>query len=100
MLYTLHKANPKLRSAIIKNSNNELIKALSEISLNMLRGNIDHTQAIRQKLKKYKSKIRCLPRSKGSVKANRNILVQQGGFLPVLLGSILSGVIGSLLQNV
>lgn len=99
LLYSLYKAEPKLRSAIIKNSTPNLIKTLSEISLNTLKGNIEHTPEIRKKLKKYKKKIRCLACSKQSTSSKRRILVQKGGFLPLLIGSVLSGIIGELLQK-
>lgn len=99
LLYALHKAKPQMRKAIIRNSNSGLIKTLAEISLNTLKGNIEQTPDSKKKLKKYKRGLRCLACSKRSVLNKRNILVQQGGFLPVLLGSLLSGIIGKLLEN-
>lgn len=99
LLYTLRKADPKLRNAIIKNSNTNFIKTLSEMSLNLLNGNVEHSPQMKNRMKKYKKKLRCLACSKRSIKAKRNILVQKGGFLPALIGSILSGIIGQLLQN-
>lgn len=99
LLYTLRKADPRLRKAIIKNSNSDFIKTLSEISLNLLNGNVEHTPHLKNQLKKYKKNLRCLACSKRSIKSKRNILVQKGGFIPILLGSILSGLIGQLLQN-
>lgn len=99
MLYTLLKADPRLRNAIIKNSKDNFIKTLSEISLNILKGNTNQQPHMIKKLKKYKKKLRCLACSKRSIKAKRNILVQRGGFLPALLGTLLSGIIGTLLQR-
>lgn len=98
-LYALHRADPKLRNAMIKNSKPDLIKALAEISFNTLNGNVQHSQMLRNKLKKYKSKLRCLACSKRSIKAKRNILVQKGGFLPLLISTILSGIVGTLLNK-
>lgn len=99
LLYSLYKANPNLRKAIIKHSNPGLIKAISEISLNTLKGNIATTPASKRKLQKYKNKLRCLACRKRSLNSKRRILVQEGGFLPTLIGTLLSGIIGSLLQK-
>lgn len=99
ILYTLNKAKPKLRKAIIKNSDDALIKALSEISLNTLNGNLELTGGAKNKLKKYKRKLRCIACPKRKLKSKRNILVQEGGFLPVLISSLLSSVIGALLEK-
>lgn len=99
LLYALHKADPHLRKAIIQKSNQSLIKALSEISLNTLKGNIEQTPSSKRKLKKYKNKLRCLACPKRSIINKRKILVQEGGFLPILLGSLLSEIIGKLLES-
>lgn len=99
LLYSLYKANPQLRKAIINHSKPDLIKTLSEISLNTLRGNIAHTPSTRKKLEKYKNKLRCMACRNRSIKAKRRILNQQGGFLPTLIGTLLSGIIGTLLQK-
>lgn len=85
ILYALYKADPKLRKAIIKHSKDNLIKALAEISLNTLKGNIQHTPYIFKKLRTYKKKLRAMACPQQSIKAKRKILVQTGGFLPTLI---------------
>lgn len=93
------KTNPKIRKAIIKYGDKELINTISEIALNVLNGNGKINNKSKQKLSYYKKQIRCIACSKRSVQSKRKILLQKGGFLPILIGSILSGVIGSLLNN-
>lgn len=99
MLYVLRNAKPSLRRAIIKNAEPEVIKTLCEITLNTLKGNHMPHGKIYNSLCKYKKSMRKLIHAKRSTPKQRNILVQQGGFLPVLLGSVLSGVIGSLIEK-
>lgn len=77
----------------------ETIKALSEISLNTLKGTISVDRKSKNILNKYKNCLRKLACPKTSVKAKRDILVQKGGFLPTLIGVVLSSVLGSLLQQ-
>lgn len=98
ILYALRNAKPKLRSAIIKNCGNEVINTLSEISLNVLKGNVANSTKTKNKLKKYKKQLRCLSCSKRGVNSKRNILIQRGGLLPALLGAVLSAIVGKMLS--
>lgn len=93
------KASPKLRKAIIKFGDSELIKTICEIALNTVNGNNPICNKTKKKLKRYKNDIRGLASSKRSEKSKRKILMQKGGFLPILIGSVLSGIIGSLLEK-
>lgn len=100
MLYVLKTNNRKLRKAILENVNDDFIKTLTEIIFNTLNGNTtlkpkDHTI-----LTRYKKELRLLSKSNGSVKSKRKVLIQKGGFLPVLLSSLLAGFIGKLIENV
>lgn len=99
ILHVLSKSTPKLRKAILKNSDSELIRTICEICLNTLKGNSQISNPYREQLKKYKTTIRKLGTSKLPLTARRNILIQKGGFLPVLLRSLLSGIIGNLLKK-
>lgn len=99
MLFVLQKVSPKLRKIILQNVNVEIIKTLCEISINTLNGNNRICKKYSNCLKKYKTHLRRLACPKQSLKSKRNILVQSGGFLPALLGSLLSGVIGTLIEK-
>lgn len=99
ILHVLSKSNSKLRKAILNNSDADLIRTICEICLNTLRGNTQISKTHRNELKKYKTTIRSLGTSKLPLAARRNILVQKGGFLPLLLRTLLSGVIGKLLKK-
>lgn len=88
-----------MRAAIIKNVDPEVIKTLCEISHNTLNGNNKICGATKNKMKCYKRVLRQLDCSKRSVASKRKILIQKGGFLPALIGSLLSGVIGAYLNK-
>lgn len=93
------KAKPKLRNAIISNSDDDFIKTLAEISLNTLNGNNPIDNKTKNKLRCYKRVIRKLACSKRCNKSKRKLIIQKGGFLPMLIGTILSGVIGALFNK-
>lgn len=86
-----------MMKAILKTGDARLINTICEIAYNLLRGNVKITAKKRAFLEKYKRDLRCLSCSKRPVTSKRKLLVQKGsGFLPVLLGTILSGVASTL----
>lgn len=101
ILYLLQTADPKLFKAIIKNSNPELIKVICEIIFNILRGNVQLNANIVEKLRNYKKSLRCIACRKHSLSTKRRILIQKGGgaFLPIIIGSVLSGLTTSLIDK-
>lgn len=100
ILHVLKNANPRLRKTIIKESTPEVIKTLCEICQNTLNGNAKISLPTKNRLKKYKKTIRNLMSPKLNLSSKRKILIQKGGFLPILLASLLSGAIGKLIDSV
>lgn len=94
----LSKAKPKQRVAILQNADKELILCLCECALNILNGNVPLKQHDFDKLRKHQTQLRNLAVPKASLKDRRDILMQQGGFLPALLAPIL-GIAGQLLVD-
>ena len=100
MLFVLKNASPKLRKSILVAAPDELIKAIYEIVYNVLSGNHKIKNKTKAELKKYKNYLRKLVNPSQSLTVKRKVLVQQGGsFLPFLLSSVLSGIIGKILQQ-
>ena len=99
MLYVLKNSKSKLRKSILKEATPELIKTLCEICTNTLQGNIEIPQKSKNHLKKYKRTLRQLSLTKANLPPKRKLLIQKGGFLPVLLGTILSGVLGQIIEK-
>lgn len=86
--------------AILKHADPGLITSLSEIAYNLLIGNVKISGKKRAFLEKYKRDLRCLACSKRPLVSKRKLLVQRGaGFLPMLLGLILSGVASTLVDK-
>jgi hypothetical protein len=99
MLQVLRKSNPKLRKILLRNCDPEIIKTICEIAINTLNGNIKVSKNNFAEFKKHKIFLRKLACPKSSLKSKRKIIVQKGGFLPALLGTVISGVIGNLLSK-
>lgn len=96
LLSALHTLKPKYKIALLKSCNEDEINCICECVHNVLQGKVPLEENNKKKLKKYKSVLRKLVR-KGTNKIRKNILVQKGGaFLPIILGSILSALLGSL----
>ena len=98
-LHVLRDAKPQARRALLASADDDLIKAIVECAINTLNGNHKLTRDQKSKLHKYKSRLRALVNPKVSFKNKRKLLIQKGGFIVPLLTSILSGVIGALINN-
>jgi len=90
-LQVLKTADPKLRKAILANCKSELVKTLSECSLNLLRGNVKLTPYQKRKLRKHRVHLRKLADKRVSL-TSKEAIVQRGGFLLPLLGAVLSTI--------
>jgi hypothetical protein len=88
-LQVLKTADPKLRKAILANCKSELLKTLSECSLNLLRGNVKLTSCQKTKLRKQKALLRKLADKRVPLSTKKKSIVQRGGFLLPLLGAVL-----------
>jgi len=75
------------------------MKAIVDCAINTLNGSHKINKEEKNKLSKYKNRLRALIDPKISFKSKRKILIQKGGFIVPLLTSILSGVIGTLISN-
>ena len=85
----------KLKSAKEKNKlinkvNNCVIKAIAEISHNCLIGNVPLSSCNYKKLRKYKNILRKIANKKLSLESKRKIIKQKGGFLNILIPSVLA----------
>lgn len=99
LLTVLAKATPKLRRAILKSCNRELLKTIFEVTLNVLRGVVPINDKQKKKLRRYKTVLRTLADKKVSIKKKQESLNQTGGnFLPFLIPPVLS-VLASLISK-
>lgn len=89
--------NARQRKSIIGLASKDEILALTECCINILNGNVNLTDSERKSLRKHRKYIREIS-NKIPISRKRKILVQSGGFLPLLLApllSILSSVAGA-----
>jgi hypothetical protein len=84
---------------LLESASDELIKAIVECAINTLNGNPKLSKEEKGKLNKFKKRLRALVDPKFSFKRKSKLIVQKGGFIVPLLTSILSGVIGALINN-
>lgn len=97
-LQYLCKCDKNVANAIVKHGKPDLINCFSEISTNVLNGNVKLSQAQKNKLSKYKNYIRKLA-TKSTSQATKKRILQQGGFIGALLSPLLKGVIGPMLTG-
>ena len=98
-LQVLVKSKPKLRKLLINNVPEEVITAICECSLNLLKGVIPLTPGQKRRLARHKTHLRALVDKRVSRKRKRASLNQKGGvLLSALLPPVLT-VLGSLLTS-
>ena len=66
---------------------------MSECTINLLKGNIPLSKTQYDKFYKCKDVIRTLANRKNSLKAKKEVIIQRGGFLNVLLPLALTAII-------
>ena len=93
LLKVLVDASPKLKKAIIKHAPTDLVTAISEIVLNLIKGVIKLTA---HQKKRLSERAPCSSKKKVSLGKKRKILVQKGGSAAV---SILVPLALSLLSS-
>jgi len=98
-LHVLKDAKPQARGVLLASAGDDLIKAIVECAINTLNGNHKLNKEYKNKLSKYKNRLCTLTDPNISFKSKRKLLIQKGGYIVPLLTSILSGVIGTLINN-
>ena len=93
-LKVLAKCNTKQRKALLQHISLELLKCLCECCLNVLKGNVSLSASQKRQLGRHRRVLRSMADRKTPNKRKRQLLLQKGGFLPALLGPILSTLAG------
>ena len=87
-LCSCFKSTGKQRKDMIAHANKGQMEAISEVALNLLKGNMLVPTPSFKRLKPHKSKLLYLTRKKPSLKRKKEVLNQKGGFLPALASLI------------
>jgi hypothetical protein len=100
-LQILKTARKPMRNALINNAPKDLILCLCDCAHNFLNGNIPFTEEEIEKLVRYQHILRYLASTtkRENIEDKKQLLSQNGGFLPLLLTPILS-TLGTLLAEV
>lgn len=93
------KAPKPLQKAILEKMPPDAIKAIKEICSNLLHGNLQLNKNTQKQLTRYKSAIRSVASARSVKEQRKKLLNQKGGFVPVLVGALLSSVVGKLLDK-
>ena|ERR1700712_2868692 len=102
-LEALAKVRGKKREIFISKAKNCIINAVSELAKNCLHGNINLNECQFDKLKKYQNILRKINTKKTSIKKRRELMIQNGGFLPLLIPpalSVIAGLVGNELSKI
>ena len=91
LLKVLGECKAKIRRAMLKNADKELIESICHCVYNLLKGNIILTTSEKQNLVKYKKVLREQVQ-KSSVNHKKRILIQKGGFLEFLIPAAITGI--------
>ena len=98
VLEYLKSLNNKDQKSFIQGASPELLKTISEICLNLIKGSIEISKEDINKLRKYKKQILTLSEKKHSIKTRKKLCSQRGGFLPTLIGLTLPGIITAIIS--
>ena len=98
LLKVLVDATPKLKKAIIKHAPTDLVTAISEIVLNLIKGVIKLTAHQKKRLSRYKKELLALAKKKVSLGKKRKILVQKGGGVVSILVPLALSLLSSKLK--
>ena len=98
LLQVLVDATPKLKKAIIKHAPPDLVTAISEIVLNLIKGVIKFTAHQKKRLSRYKKELLALAKKKVSLGKKRKILVQKGGGVVSILVPLALSLLSSKLK--
>jgi hypothetical protein len=98
-LQVLKSAKPKLKRAIIQNSDKELIHAINECALNVLRGNCPLSTCNKIKLRKHRRSLRKVTDKAIPLVTKKKVIIQRGGFLIPLLTAVLPTIASLLFRR-
>jgi len=88
-LHVLKDARPKLRRAILANSDKELVNSVGKCALNVLQGNVKLSNCKKRKLRKFRRQLRTVADSHMPLARKKKLIIQSGGVLVPLLSVVL-----------
>ena len=97
-LITLQNLKPKQRKALLASLSKEQIKAIEEVSLNIVKNTTSLSPDQIRVCERWRRPLKLLALKKYPYRAKKELLQQKGGFFPAIL-PILASVIGAVLAR-
>jgi len=94
-LKTVLKSKSVKRKNLLLNATKDNIHCLSEIAHNTCKGNIPYKRTALKRLKKFKLHVRRLAKKRLPFSRKKRILLQHGGFLPLLIEPVIAALVGT-----
>ena len=99
-LQFLSRLSSQKQKKLIKGMDKNIIYALSELALNILKRTISLSETHKSKLRPFSYQIRQLALKKHSMKKKKNILSQKGaGLITTLLGTVLPIILSNFISK-
>jgi len=92
IISSLARYSPQRRKELLRHAPKELICALSEGCLNVLKGNVPLSKHRYQKLRRYKKKIQTLANPRASLRTKQHLVRQNGGFIGLLASALIPAI--------
>jgi hypothetical protein len=95
MKYLAVVKDQALLKQVLQKAPDSVVKSISDVALNAIKGPIDLTPAQRKLFARYRTPIAKLSQRGVGLKQKRKLLLQKGGFawIPALIGGI-AGILG------
>lgn len=97
-LCDLVKDSPELKR-LVESATADNIDAITELAINVLKGNIDLNEDLKLKLKKHRGIIRKLSNKNISYSTKKTLMLKKIKILPIILTPVLSAI-GSIMGKV
>ena len=98
LLRALCLLNKNQRASFLRNADDKFIGCIRECIFNALKGNVQLGHGIKNRLVKYKTKLRRIAAKHGNWKTKRKLITQSGGFLPYIIAPILSALLSQIIR--
>lgn len=98
LLSSFLKLNKKQQNSVVKHLDQDQVKFMCELCINLMNGNLPIDEATKRKLLSHKHKIRKLVDRKCVLKTKKRV-IQRGGFVPALLAALAPAALSFLAEK-
>lgn len=99
ILRALYHLNEEQRKALLQKADPSLVRYICECALNVLQGNVPLSKGHKSRLRKHVNVLRKLANPAETFTKKKKIIIQRGGFLPVLLAPLIGTILANLVSK-